>query len=258
MRKYHIFEALFLSFYSKPLYQDVGRSWKGLGLVYLLLVLAICWLPFSYDFHRFLNQFSAEILPDIIRQFPTVTYSHGELSIDKPVPYFIKQPANGVTLIVFDTSGQYTSLKDLNSYTLVTRDKIFIRDFSQPQKVTSYLLSKLQIPEGKMDHAQLMEFSDRFILMSSVLMYPVSVAISFLVRLIQALAFGLIALLLAGLYKIEMNYKTAVRLSVVALTPMLFLSTLAEYLSWPIPFLSGAAALLALGYLVFAVRSQKL
>jgi hypothetical protein len=42
MRRYSIFHPLVLAFYSKPLYQDVGRRWKGTGLGYLLLLLAVC------------------------------------------------------------------------------------------------------------------------------------------------------------------------------------------------------------------------
>src|SRR5687767_6561038 len=145
MKKHHILESIFLSFYSKSLYQDVARGWKGLALGYLLLVMAICWLPFSYDFHRFLNHYSSQILPGVIEQVPTITINKGKLSIDKPVPYAIKQPGDGFTLIMFDTSGKYTSLDQLHALALITQDKVVVRDVSASiPKTTAYSLSKFE------------------------------------------------------------------------------------------------------------------
>jgi hypothetical protein len=42
MNHFHLWQALFSSFYSKKLYQDVEQHWKGIGLTYLLLTCSIC------------------------------------------------------------------------------------------------------------------------------------------------------------------------------------------------------------------------
>lgn len=255
MKKYHIFESLFLSFYSKPLYQNVAREWKGLGLLYLLLVLAICWLPFSYDFHRFIIQLSSQILPGVIEQMPAMTLSKGKLSIDKPVPYSIKEPGDGATLVIFDTSGKYTSLDNLNAYMLITQDKMIIRKASDPKSTTTYSLSKLQ--DGTFTRAQFADLANRVIFLSSVLMYPISVLISFIYRFLEALLLGGLGLLFANLYRVQITYKTSIRLAVVALTPVLFLMTLIEYFSWPISYIGWLVALLTVGYLGYAVHAQR-
>lgn len=256
MKKHHILESLFLSFYSKSLYQDVAKEWKGLALGYLLLVMAICWLPFSYDFHQFLNQYSSQILPDVVKQIPIITIAKGKLSIDKPEPYIVKQPGDGVTLIVFDTSGRYTSLDQVNTLVLATQDKVMVRDnIGSTSKVTIYSLAKFK--DTVISKADIAYVADRIVFWSSVLMYPISVIVAFVYRLLEALILGGAGVLFAHLIHVKLTYQTTARLAVVALTPILILSTLIEYFSLPVPQLTLIGSLLAIGYLGYAIQAQK-
>ena len=259
MKKYHIFESLFLSFYSKPFYQAVAQKWKGLALGYFLLVIAICWLPFSYDFHRLLNHFSAQMLSGIVAQVPNITLVKGKLSIDKPVPYLIKEPGDGAPMVLFDTSGKQVSMDGVNAYILVTQDKIMLRDNTSPvPKVTTYSLSKLD--DMHLQPWQFAEFAKKVVFFSSVLMYPLSVLISFICRLLQAFIFGGFAMMIASWFRIKLYYQPAVRIAVVALTPMLFISTLADYFNVPLWHHYGLffELVLSIGYLIYAVHSQRL
>jgi hypothetical protein len=45
MKHYGRLQAVYLSFFSGDLYRDVANNWTGIGLVYLLLLLAAAWLP---------------------------------------------------------------------------------------------------------------------------------------------------------------------------------------------------------------------
>ncbi|HEL8434089.1 TPA: hypothetical protein U0D75_002421, partial [Legionella pneumophila] len=69
---YSYWQALYMSFYSKRLFVDVGKRWRGIGLIYLLLVVAICSIPFSIriasDFNKTFNQ---QIIQPLL-QLPTV------------------------------------------------------------------------------------------------------------------------------------------------------------------------------------------
>lgn len=256
MKKYHIVESLFLSFYSKSLYQDVAREWKGLALGYLLLVMAICWLPFSYDFHRFLNQWSSEVMPGVIKQAPNITISKGKLSIDKPVPYAVKEPGDGATLVMFDTSGQYTSVEQANALILVTGDNLIIKDRA---KSTTYSLNSLtKGGDVKISKADLDYIIDKIVFWMSVLMYPVSVFVAFVYRFLEALLLGGVGLLVAKFLRVSLDYQASVRLAIVALTPMLIITTLMEYFSWPVSYVSVLSVILAVGYLLYAVYAQKL
>src|SRR5476651_2545843 len=44
---YGYWKALYMSFYSRRLYVDIGKRWHGFGLVYLLLAIAVLSLPFA-------------------------------------------------------------------------------------------------------------------------------------------------------------------------------------------------------------------
>ena len=258
MKKYHIVESLFLSFYSKSLYQDVAREWKGLALGYLLLVMAICWLPFSYDFHRFLNQWSSQVLPEVVKQAPNITISKGKLSIDKPVPYALKEPGDGATLVMFDTSGKYTSVEQANALVLVTADNLIIRDRRVGKSTTYSHDSLTKGGEVKISKADFNYITDKVVFWMSVLMYPVSVFIAFVYRFLEALLLGGMGLLVAKFLHIPLDYRASVRLAIVALTPMLIVTTLMEYFSWPVSYVSVLSVILAVAYLLYAVYAQKL
>src|SRR5690242_11135557 len=45
MKQFSRLSAISASFYSPDVYRDVVSRWKGYGVLYLLLLLAICWLP---------------------------------------------------------------------------------------------------------------------------------------------------------------------------------------------------------------------
>src|SRR2546426_3324312 len=55
MRRYGILHPLLLSFFSRSLYRDVGRTWKGIGFLYLLLLLALSWVLVTIHLHRMVS-----------------------------------------------------------------------------------------------------------------------------------------------------------------------------------------------------------
>ena len=64
-------------------------------------------------------------------------------------------------------------------------------------------------------------------------------------------------MLFASLFRVQLAYKASIRLAVVALTPMLFLSTLVDYFGlfrWAHILLFG---LLIVGYIAYAVYAQR-
>ena len=83
-------QALYLSFYSSALYIDVAKRWRGLGLIYLLLMVMLTTFVYSIkniiDYNaKFEEQF---IL--VLRELPKITVTEGRVSIDEPMPYSIK------------------------------------------------------------------------------------------------------------------------------------------------------------------------
>ena len=122
MKKYSIIHLPVLSFFSKDLYRDVGLNWKGICFGYLFIFLAICWIPIMVKIHTGFSAFVKNDAPPIIDQIPEITITDGQVSIEEPQPYFIKDPDNNDILAVIDTTGTITSPSDANAFFLLTEN----------------------------------------------------------------------------------------------------------------------------------------
>ena len=78
MKRYSIFHPLVLSFFSKSLYQDVGRNWRGTGLLYLLLVLALVWIPTIIKGQLAMSRWVDGDSKEITKQVPAITITKGQ------------------------------------------------------------------------------------------------------------------------------------------------------------------------------------
>ena len=103
MRRYSIFHPLVLSFFSKSLYRDVAKNWRGTGLLYLLLILALLWIPTVIKGHLGFTRWVDQDAKGITQQIPPITITKGHASTNVPLPYFIKEPKTGETLALIDT-----------------------------------------------------------------------------------------------------------------------------------------------------------
>src|SRR3990172_8756471 len=127
MKQYGVFHPLLLSFYSNALYRDVAKNWKGVGFLYLLLLLALTWIPVMIHFHNNLSEGISREAPKFVNQIPKITITKGEVSVDVPVPYYIIEPQSGVQLVAIDTSGQITSLDQTNAVALLTKKSFIMK-----------------------------------------------------------------------------------------------------------------------------------
>ena len=92
----------------------------------------------------------------------------------------------------------------------------------------------------------------RFFLVAA---YPVSLAASLVFRILQSLLYGAIGLLFASMLKTELGYPAAVRLAVIAVTPVVLLDTVFGLAGVTVPYGWLLGIGIALGYLFFGVRA---
>jgi len=212
---------------------------------YLACLAAIAAIPAAVNSQRSVTAFMRDSVPELVRQVPTMTFSGGRLSIDRPTPYSIM--LGSVTWAVFDPDGVYNGPRPRAA--LFRSDRMLI-----PQT------------DGKM---QPMLFKDvdgltldqRFVAswMAVVARWflPVSFAFLagtlFLARLLQALLFSLAANALARSFGRAWDSPTLIRLSILALTPMTLAGGALHLLN---RFPAGwwlASFIVTAGYLYFAV-----
>ncbi len=105
---YGVWQALYMSFYSRRLYVDVLKRWTGPGWTYLLLMLMVLCLPLSMSLGLQLKHHIEQDIFEVVKKIPTLTVINGQASIKEPLPYQIKN-TQGVVTCYIDTRRDATS-----------------------------------------------------------------------------------------------------------------------------------------------------
>lgn len=245
--------ALYLSFFSGDLYRDVRTNWKGTGFLYLLLLLSITWLPVMVKVHWGIAEAVKQEAPKYIAQVPRIAIKHGEVSIDRPVPYTISVPDSGMQLLVIDTSGSITSVEQTKAQALLTRNK-FMYSKSNGTETRIYDLSK--IDDFILDRDRVNGWVQAFGKYFATIAYPVALVSSFAYRVIQMLLYAAIGMFFVKMLKLSLDYLTVLRLASVSITPVIILSTLQTLIGFHIPAYWLFCFVIAMGYLFFALKSN--
>ena len=249
MKKYSIIHIPVLSFFSKDLYREVGLYWKGLCFAYLLLLLAICWIPIMVKIHLGFSGFINNEAPAFIDQVPEIIITDGQVSIEEPQPYYIKAPDSNDVIAVIDTTGTIKSPEDANAFCLLTKTNIIMKQ----SKFETRTFDLSQVKNFVLDSDRIMRWlhiAGKFLV---IIMYPFTLLGSYAYRIVQALIYAAIGLLFASLCKVSLSYAALLRLAIVAVTPCIIVGTALGLAGTPLPALLYLAA--ALGYLFFGVRA---
>ena len=253
MKKYSLLHAPLLSFFSKDLYKDVGQNWKGIAALYLLLLLAFCWIFETWAVNIKVSQFIANETPPFIEQIPEITIRDGNVSINEPEPYFIYDPKTKEVIAIIDTTGQYDSLENTEAYLLLTNNKLIGRESETETRV--YDLS--HIDNFFLDQVAINTFVSIFESYFPFVFYVLAVIFSFIFRLVLVLMYGAIGLLFSRVANVRLDYQTLMRLAVIASTPVIILDTVLEVSNITIPFFWLISFVIAMFYLYFGVRANK-
>ena len=251
MKKFSIIHVPVLSFFSKALYADVGLSWKGTGFAYLALLLAACWIPKIVKIHWAASDFINNEAPAVVEQVPEITITNGEVSIEEPQPYYIREPEHDSVLAIIDTTGTIQSLEDANTICLLTRTHLIWRQSNVETR--TFDLSKVE--NFVVDGNRIMGWlhTARHVIVPIV--YPFAFLGSYVYRIVQALIYAAIGLLFASLCKVALPYPTLLRLAVVAVTPCIIVGTVLGLAGVHLPYAGLIYLLIALGYLFFGVKA---
>jgi hypothetical protein len=250
MRRYSIFHPLVLSFFSKSLYRDVGRNWRGTGLLYLLVVLTLVWIPTMIKGHLDMSRWVDGDSKEITKQIPAITISNGQVSTDVTTPHFIKDPKTGMDIAIIDTTGEYETLENTDAKLLLTKSKLVVS--RSAGRTETHDLSGVQsfYVDRSMVESWLVTAKHWLFLV----LYPLALLFSFIIRAIQILIYALIGLLFARILHTNLDFKTLMRLAAIAITPVLILNLLFEFLPVGIPWWFLLGIIIALAYLFFAVK----
>lgn len=249
---YSSLQALYLSFYSRELYQDIARNWKGLCLPYLFFVLMIFWIPEIMNTHRTISDFIAEEGPKYVEQIPVITLAKGEVSINEPMPYTIYDKKNNTPFAIIDTTGKTASLDNSPANVLVTNNTLIVK--RNEKEVRSLPLSDIGdlIITRKLIYAWLEIFNNLII----AVLFPLLLLISFGFHIIQVILLSFLGGNFAKYFNVNLDFRALMRLSAVAFTPPLLLEAVHAILDISYPYSSFLSFVIAAGYLYYAVGAN--
>ena len=253
MKTYSMLQPLYLSFFSRELYRDVRKNWTGTGFLYLLILLSLTWLPVMVKLHVELSKYIRQEAPKYIGQVPTITIHHGEVSIDKPAPYWINNPDTSKPVLVIDPSGSITSLEQTGAMALLTKNKFMLH---QTNRAETRIYDLAKIDDLTIDRDIVSYWVEVFRKYFATIAYPFALAASFTYRVLQMLLYAAIGLLFAKMLKAELDYPTLLRLASISITPVVLLSTLLLITGIHVPAFPLLCFVIAMGYLFFAVKAN--
>ena len=252
MRRFNFFQAWSMSFFSRDLYADVGRNWKGFGWAYLFLLIAVTWLPASYTIHSGLTHWARTEAPQVLKDFPRLTITKGVVTADRETPYVMNDDA-GRPVLMIDLTGQNTTLEASKTQALLTKNKLIMRQSAGETRM--YDLSN--IDNFWVDRDRILGWLNTFSSWFALLLFPFLVAASFVFRVLQNLIYAGLCLAFAQGMKSQLQFNVAMRLAAVAVTPAIIVDTLADLVHLRIPFFGFLKFGMTIGFLYFAARSNR-
>jgi hypothetical protein len=249
MKKFSIIHLPVLSFFSKDLYRDVGLHWKRVCFGYLFLLLAICWIPMMVKIHTGFAGFVENDAPTVVDQVPEITITDGQVSIEEPQPYFIREPDSNQIIAVIDTTGSIESPADANAFFLLAKNSITTQTDFETRTIDLSQVKSFTLNSDRI--TRFLKNTKKYLV---IILYPLALLSSYVYRIILALIFAAIGLLFASSCKVSLSYGALLRLAVVAMTPCIIIKTVFALAGVQLPCtILLLYFLITLAYLYFGV-----
>lgn len=253
MREHKIYHPLWMAFYSRELYRDVGKNWRGFSFWYLLFLLLVVWAIAMIRLHRGVGLFIEHQAPELVEQIPLILIVKGRAVADIPQPHCIRYPDSDRCLAIIDTSGAIQSLEQLDAPILMTETEIIYK--RNDQETRSY--SFANIDEFVLDQQRIAGWLAFCKTWLAVALYPLIICALFVYRSFQAILYAVLGIAMSKFQQTPIAFSALASIAAVALTPAIIVN-LASMLSGfslnihPILYL-----LLSMAYLWFGIDSQK-
>lgn len=267
-----IFQAFYRPFIFsdwRNYYRDVelfqnGVGFLSLGLAAMVQVIALSVMLVVLWTHGNVSTY----VDQVINQTPTVTFTNGHASIDRPSPYFItltipdkKTGRRVYPVAAFDTTSKFGSTEDMRAwimkhdvFMLVMRDGVATYDRHKDEfKLRGFGARSNFV----LNAATVRGWAHTAMTVGTPIIFIVCVLGLWVYLIVQALLFSLAGLAMNALLKTRQDYAAILRYSSIALAPITLLAALMGLLHSHMPALVFIALVLALQFTAFeAVKTR--
>jgi len=252
MKNYSMPQVMVLSFYSAPMYRAIARDWRARSLVYLFLVLILCWTPGFVMVQRSVERGFQRIRENTIPQIPTLSIEKGIVKTPENKPYVLEITESGQSMrIVIDASGRYKSLEDAQAIVLITDKHAMVRRSASETRTYDFT----RIGDRTFGPAEAGKILDQIEKWLGPVLFPLIFLLSFVKRFLQSIITALLGLLMIRWVESDLTFPALLSLAIVSMTPTLIFSTIlvAGHATFPLQWL--VLGFLNFGYFLFAINA---
>jgi len=272
-RVYRYWQALYLAFYSRRLYVDVAKRWKGFGFIYCFIFLSVAVIPFSVKSMVDFNQYVSTDLLVPFSKIPIFKIQDGQVVFNKKMPYHIKNKM-GQDIVIIDTTGEIDKITNKYPHLsmLITKDKyyfrspklLFLKDDSanqryfETERIQTYSLRDVE--NGVFDAASWVKSSGLLSVKNFFLaaIYPILVSGFFGLFSTLLLVFAMMGQIASiTIFKYKLKFKPACRITMVSSSVGIFFFLCIKALQWNSTFMNYLSTCLVCMYFSYAVLAVK-
>jgi hypothetical protein len=254
MSRYNIFQAIYMSFYSRDLYRDVGANWGGKAFFYLLVLISLSWVGQTFIIQSNIDHLYAQGSEQIISQIPVIKIENGKLVTPENKPYVIKDPdGDGTVFAIVDTSGKYTELGSDDGVILVTKTQILTKP--KPNETRIY-----QIPENMnttIDPVLINGYIQNYISYAWIFVFIFLVFATFIYRIVQALFYAIIGKVFSLISGSDISYGKIIQIVMVAVTPAIILATVLDFSGIAFRHQNATYFIISMLYMFYGIMANK-
>lgn len=252
MEEYSIFEAIYLSFYSKALYRQVATTWGGKAFLFALLMSLLTWVASVIHMQHQLSLNYATYSGKLTDQMPVMTIENGKITTPENRPYVVKDTNDLDTLLVVDTSGQIQSLEQANTGLLITQTSIITKSGNETKIIQlPTAFNYTMVPMVVNEHIK------SVVGYLWIVLLPGLTLGSWIFLLAKGLFFALLGRIFSAITHAKLTYSQCYLLFLVAASPSLILGSVFDV--WGATFMHQSTLLLAVtvAYLFYAILVNK-
>jgi hypothetical protein len=238
--------GLVLSLFLPAFYRHVARNWGGIGLLYLLLLFTVTWIPALIKIHVGIQKFAQEDFPKFAKDLPEIIIKNGKVSSPVAQPYEIKDEG-GKLIFVLDTTGKINNLDQTNAMFLLTQTKLHQRDeFNNIQ-----IHDLTQFPDFDFTKERLQGWVDAFATWAALGLYPLFMIGSMIRALVLMLLASLAGLIFNAVFNAHVSYGGLLRMAAVGMTLSVYIDMGLGLAGIHVPFWFFIALCLTIAYVGF-------